>query len=293
MRGIFFLLLLCWSWMSLAAASEPEAVRVEGVLKPGGWAVVTAPAGSKLHYGGHVVKFDRLGQLPVGFARDSHSPAQLVVNLPNGGKVVRQITLAPRHYDIQRINGLKKKYVSPDPKTLAKIRADIAAARAARKRFLRQVAGWRERPFLWPVGGIVTGVYGSQRILNGKPRRPHFGVDIAAPRGTAVHAPADGVVTLAQKMVLSGNTLMIDHGYGLRSTFMHLSRLFVKPGERVRRGEKVAEVGATGRATGPHLHWGMSWFSTRLDPTTFVGVAVHKGDRVRALTSTVERPAGK
>ncbi len=291
-RVVLGLFLPLWLWAAVARG-DTAPVRVEGVLKPGGWAIVTAPAGSELRFGGHVVKFDWLGRLPVGFARDSHSPVQLVVTLPQGGQVVRQIVLAPRDYDIQRINGLKRKYVSPDPETLAQIRRDIAAAKAARKRFLRQVSGWRERPFLWPVGGIITGVYGSQRILNGKPRRPHFGVDIAAPKGTPVFAPADGVVTLAQNMVLSGNTLMIDHGYGLRSTFMHLNRLLVRAGDRVRRGQKVAEVGAKGRATGPHLHWGMSWFATRLDPATFMAVEVRKGDRVRALTATVVRPAGK
>lgn len=260
-KALLLLMITCQAWAG-------DGVSVTGKLVPGGHAQVHAPAGSVLRYGGHVIKFDALEALPIGFARDQQQ-AKLVVTLPNGKRIVKTLALKPRTYDIQRINGLKKKYVSPDEKTLKQIYADIAAAKAARKLFLRQPKGWQET-FAWPTYGVVSGVYGSQRILNGKPRRPHYGVDIAAPTGTPVFAPASGKVTLAQKMVLSGNTLMIDHGYGLRSTFMHLHKLLVKPGDWVHKGQKVAEVGATGRATGPHLHWGMSWFNVRLDPATFV-----------------------
>jgi murein DD-endopeptidase MepM/ murein hydrolase activator NlpD len=125
--------------------------------------------------------------------------------------------------------------------------------------------------FIWPLEGRISGVYGSQRILNGTPRRPHFGVDIAASVGTRAMAPADGVVTLAHPdMFYSGGTLIIDHGHGLSSTFMHLHRILVNKGQRVRGGEPVAEVGATGRVTGPHLDWRMNLFTKRLDPQLLV-----------------------
>lgn len=287
MRISWTLVLSLWSVLSWAA------VTVDGVLRPGGYGIVHAPEGSIVRYGGHSVRVDALAQLPIGFARDQRH-AEIEVRLPDGRVVNKTLDLVPRHYDIQRINGLKRKYVSPDPKTLKRIYADIAKAKAARKLFLRQPKGWLVRPFTWPSSGIISGVYGSQRILNGQPRRPHYGVDIAAPKGTPVYAPADGKVTLADRMVLSGNTLMIDHGYGLRSTFMHLNRMLVKPGQWVKRGQKVAEVGATGRATGPHLHWGMSWFNVRLDPALFVGAEqLRKGDRVKANTTEGATGAGK
>jgi murein DD-endopeptidase MepM/ murein hydrolase activator NlpD len=126
-------------------------------------------------------------------------------------------------------------------------------------------------PFIWPVTGRISGVYGSQRILNGKPKRPHYGVDIAAPTGTPVKAPADGVVSLVHNdMFYSGGTLIVDHGHGLSTTYMHLHKILVKKGQRVKQGDVIAQVGATGRVTGPHLHWGMNWFDTRLDPSLLV-----------------------
>ena len=126
--------------------------------------------------------------------------------------------------------------------------------------------------FIWPSQGPISGVYGSQRILNGKPRRPHFGVDVAGPVGTPVVAPAGGVVTLAHPdMYFSGGTLVIDHGHGLSSAFLHLSRILVKEGQRVEQGEPIAEIGATGRVTGAHLDWRMNWFEQRIDPQLLAG----------------------
>lgn len=288
MWASWVLVLAFWPGMTWAVS-----VAVHGELRPGGYGVVQAPVGSVVRYNGRSIRVDELGQLPIGFARDQRQ-AVVEIQLPDGRRIERSVVLTPRQYDIQRINGLKKQHVSPDKETLKRIRADIAKAKAARQLFLRQPKGWLQRPFVWPTGGIISGVYGSQRILNGQPRRPHFGVDIAAPRGTPVYAPAEGKVTLAASMVLSGNTLMIDHGYGLRSTFMHLNRLLVKPGSWVKKGQQVGEVGATGRATGPHLHWGMSWFNVRLDPALFVGApTLKKGDRVRANTTAVAESAGK
>ena len=125
---------------------------------------------------------------------------------------------------------------------------------------------------MWPAKGRISGVYGSQRILNGEPRRPHYGVDVAAPVGTLVHAPADGLVTLANEdMFFSGGTLILDHGHALSSSFLHLSAILVKEGQRVRQGDPIAKIGATGRATGPHLDWRMNLGRDRLDPQLLVG----------------------
>ena len=128
-----------------------------------------------------------------------------------------------------------------------------------------------DKGFIWPVKGRITGVYGSQRVFNGVPKRPHFGIDIAAPTGTKVLAPAGGIVTLAEDdLYYSGGTLIIDHGHGLSSTFIHLHKNLVKVGDRVEQGDAVAEVGATGRVTGPHLDWRMNWFKHRIDPELLV-----------------------
>ncbi|MDX1555269.1 MAG: M23 family metallopeptidase, partial [Xanthomonadales bacterium] len=126
-------------------------------------------------------------------------------------------------------------------------------------------------PYAWPASGRISGVYGSQRILNGEPRRPHYGLDIAAPTGSPVYAPADGVVTLAyDDMYFSGGTLILDHGHGLSSSFLHLSEILVEAGSRVERGDLIARIGATGRASGPHLDWRMNWLDRRVDPQRLV-----------------------
>ncbi|NCO18437.1 MAG: M23 family metallopeptidase, partial [Gammaproteobacteria bacterium] len=163
------------------------------------------------------------------------------------------------------IDGLPPAQVTPDPAVMERIRAEAAMTREARRRVDDRAdfaAG-----FDWPTRGPITGVYGSQRILNGEPRSPHWGLDVAAPTGTEVRAPAAGIVTLTHSdMYFSGGTLLIDHGLGLSSAFLHLDEILVEPGQRVERGELVARVGATGRVTGPHLDWRMNLGETRIDP---------------------------
>lgn len=194
----------------------------------------------------------------------------LTVQAPQGGIAKHPISIKPRQYDIQRIDGLPPKKVTPTAKAdLARIRADIALVRKVRRRDDPRTDF--DQPFIWPVLGRISGVYGSQRILNGNPRRPHFGVDIAVPTGTPVKAPADGVVSMAHDdMFYSGGTLIVDHGHGISTVYMHLSKILVAEGTQVRQGDVIAQVGATGRVTGPHLHWGMNWFETRLDPSLLV-----------------------
>jgi murein DD-endopeptidase MepM/ murein hydrolase activator NlpD len=169
-----------------------------------------------------------------------------------------------RSYNIQQINGLSNNKVNPNPQEVAEIKqnnADIALQRSKRERFIEP-----QFPFLWPVSGRISGVYGSQRVLNGQPRRPHFGVDIAAPEGTPVYAPDNAKVLLAHPaMVLTGKTLLLDHGLGVKSVYVHLSEIAVHVGDTVKRGQLIGRVGKTGRATGSHLHWGVSWFDLQLD----------------------------
>ena len=173
-------------------------------------------------------------------------------------------TVVTRSYNIQQINGLSNSKVNPNPQEVAEIKqnnADIALQRSKRERFIEP-----QFPFLWPVSGRISGVYGSQRVLNGQPRRPHFGVDIAAPEGTPVYAPDNAKVLLAHPaMVLTGKTLLLDHGLGVKSVYVHLSEIAVHVGDTVKRGQLIGRVGKTGRATGSHLHWGVSWFDLQLD----------------------------
>ena len=181
--------------------------------------------------------------------------------------VSRLIRIWAYPWRIQSIKGLPKRYVTPNAAQLARIQADAQTVRAVRNRPPSTMPLFIENGFIQPVAGKVSGIFGSQRILNGIPRSPHSGVDIAAPEGTPVHCPANGIVTLtAENMFLMGNTLMVDHGLGVSSIFIHLKRFRVRPGDRVFQGDVIADVGKTGRATGAHLHWGVSVGKVAVDP---------------------------
>lgn len=209
------------------------------------------------------------GVFLIGFGRNAPGHVALRVHDQAGKSHTRELIVEQRQYDIQRIDGLPKEQVTPPPEVLERIRDDGRLVAAARNRLddrLDFLAG-----FQWPAIGPISGVYGSQRVLNGEPRRPHFGVDVAAEVGAAVMAPAPGIVTLAHPdLYFSGGTLIIDHGHGLSSTFLHLNKVEVNVGQRVEQGQLVARVGATGRVTGPHLDWRMNLRGVRLDPQLLV-----------------------
>ena len=180
-------------------------------------------------------------------------------------------TLSPeqRGYKIPRIDGLKSAMVTPPAAVLARIKADGEAVRAARK--IDTPLGDFWQGFDWPAHGRISGVYGSQRILNGQPRQPHYGIDIASPLGTPVYAPANGRVTLVKDLYFSGGTIVMAHGLGVNSSFLHLDETMVKPGSFVKRGAIIGTIGATGRATGAHLDWRIDWQGRRIDPGLLVG----------------------
>jgi murein DD-endopeptidase MepM/ murein hydrolase activator NlpD len=196
----------------------------------------------------------------------------LLITATHGKKKVSKTVLVMAYeWKVQRIDGLPKRQVNPPPEALIRIKKDNQKVRAVRHSGVHPVPLFLNGGFIAPVKGPITGVYGSQRILNGQPRSPHSGVDIAAARGTAVVSPANGIVRLAAKdMYLMGNTLMIDHGLGLVSIFIHLDGINAGEGDPVEQGDIVARVGKTGRATGPHLHWGISVGSTSIDPLRLV-----------------------
>jgi len=237
----------------------------------GGVLIGKTEPGSTLRLDGEPVMVSPRGDFVIGFGRDARPAHRLSIRYPDGRHEIRSLRVAPRKYRIQRIDGLPPRKVMPRSKQdLARIRSDIAKVRKARARRdprLDFLGG-----FQWPVIGPITGVYGSQRILNGKPRRPHYGVDIARPVGTPVRAPAAGIVTLAEPdMFFSGGTVIVDHGHGLSSSFLHMRKVLVKVGQRVEQGDVIGELGATGRATGPHLDWRMNWRNQRVDPQLLAG----------------------
>jgi murein DD-endopeptidase MepM/ murein hydrolase activator NlpD len=192
----------------------------------------------------------------------------ILVTATNGDrKVSKTVRVLAYKWKIQKIDGLPQRHVNPPPEALLRIKKDNQKVRQIRQSKVHLRPLFLKDGFVLPVKGRITGVFGSQRILNGQPRSPHSGVDLAAPKGTPVRSPAAGIVRLvAKNMYLMGNTLMIDHGLGVMSIFIHLNSISAKEGEQVEQGEIVARVGKTGRATGPHLHWGISVGTTLIDP---------------------------
>lgn len=264
MRQLALLLML-----AMGMSKPASAIDLTGHLEPGGFAIGQAEPGATVLLGDDPVLVGSDGTFVIGFGRDQGSQAQLTIIHADGRTEQQMLAIAPRTYEIQRIDKLDQNMVTPDPATEARIKADQAKAKEARanpslrRDFLET--------FIWPAKGPISGVYGSQRILNGTPKAPHFGTDIAAPEGSPVVAPADGMVRLAETgFYLTGGTVIIDHGYGIYSSYLHLSRVDVVPGEEVRQGQSIGAVGKTGRATGPHLHWGLNWNETRLDPALLV-----------------------
>ncbi|WP_028116777.1 M23 family metallopeptidase [Ferrimonas senticii] len=252
----------------ICLAFSASAVELRGALTQGSLLRGQAAVGETIQLNGQAVTVADDGQFVIGFGRDAELTQQLAITSADGQRRIETIELRPREYRIQRIEGIAKRIMQPNPDDVARAQRDAKLARAARARFESSTA-WQQ-DFIWPLQGRITGVYGSQRIYNGEPKSPHFGIDIAAPSGTEVVAPAAGIVTLTEDMFYSGNTVIIDHGHGVSSTFLHLSRMLVKPGDVVEQGQVVAQVGSTGRSTGPHLDWRMNWFSERVDPSLLV-----------------------
>ena len=270
----FLVLLFSFLSFNLYAIDTVQSIgkhtSLTGQFTQGGLVIGKTAPSNQVIFAKQTILVSPEGDFIIGFNRDEPLSVKLTIQSPNGTRNSKIFNISQRDYKIQRIDGLPKSKVSPrKPEVLARIRKESSQAAQARKRD-------DERPayletFIWPIIGPISGVYGSQRVLNGKPRRPHFGVDIAAPTGTQVVAPASGMITLAHKdMFFSGGTIILDHGHGLSSTFLHLSKLLVNKGDRVKQGDLIAQVGATGRVTGAHLDWRMNLFKRRVDPQLLV-----------------------
>tara|TARA_B100001996_G_scaffold286215_1_gene226467 strand:+ start:871 stop:1719 length:849 start_codon:yes stop_codon:yes gene_type:complete len=203
-----------------------------------------------------------------GMGRDYPETAVLEIKYNNDIRKIN-IKIKKQVYKIQKIKGLPKKMVTPPESVYKRIireNKEIAKVRA-----LNSKINYIFQDFIWPVQGIITGVFGSQRILNGKPRRPHYGIDIAASKGTNILAPTDSIVRMAEdNLYFTGGTIMLDHGHGVTSVYSHLSKLLVQKNQKIKKGHVIGHVGSTGRSTGPHLDWRINWFDQRLDPSLFI-----------------------
>lgn len=250
---------------------QSASIALEGRLTQGGLVFGQTLPGARAALDGEPVMVSEDGRFVLGFGRDHGATALLVVTHVDGSVVRQALEIADREFPVDRIDGLDQSKVSGfTEEQLAKIEEDKQKKQAARAK--TDISPFWAAGFSWPVTGRISGVFGSQRILNGEAKTPHSGVDVAAPAGTPVKAPAAGVVRLAESdMYFEGGLVLIDHGQWLESAFLHLSRLDVKPGDKVEAGEVIGAVGATGRATGPHMHWSLKWVGTLVDPQLVAG----------------------
>jgi murein DD-endopeptidase MepM/ murein hydrolase activator NlpD len=246
---------------SVAASESPTFI---GSFQQGGLVLGQLAKAETVSYNGKLLKLNNKRQFLLGFGRNQPATAEIIIHQQSGDKNI-VLNIAARNYAIQKIEGVPQKTVTPSKKDLDRIKQDIAIVRKART----LISGEDDfsAGFIQPAVGPITGVYGSQRYYNGVAKSPHYGIDYAAPTGTPVLAPAAGVITMVHdNMFYSGGTLILDHGHGLSSTFLHLSEILVEEGQRVASGSVIAKIGASGRATGPHLDWRMNWLDQRIDP---------------------------
>ena len=263
------------SILLMALAGPVKAQQIDGAeilsgkAVEGGLVIARTNPANQIMLDDDAIEIGKNGVFVIGFHHDSDAPVTLRIIAPDGSVKTSLLSPRQRDYNIQRIDGLKSTMVTPPATVLARIKSDGNAVRTARQRKAPLGDFWRG--FDWPALGRISGIYGSQRILNGQPRQPHYGIDIAAPTGTPVYAPASGLVTLVKDLYFSGWTVVIAHGLGVNSSFLHFDRVDVETGMIVERGGLIGKIGTTGRATGPHLDWRVDWQGRRIDPGLLVG----------------------
>ncbi|GMU42960.1 MAG: hypothetical protein AMXMBFR25_09460 [Lysobacterales bacterium] len=250
---------------SVPAATPPDGLTLDAPLRQGQLVIGRTEPGARVSVDARNLRIDDQGRFVFGLGRDQ---LRVVLCLRLAGDKKARcagLPVASRRYHIERVDGLPPATVNPDPAEQARIEREAALIAKARERDDSR-SDFAEA-FRWPARGRISGVYGSQRVLNGNPKSPHMGLDIAAPAGTPILAPLPGVVTLVHAdMLLTGRTVVLDHGHGVSSVYLHMHRIEVREGQYLRRGEPVGTIGMSGRASGPHLHLGLNWFEVKLDP---------------------------
>ena len=256
---------LATAFLPSLARAETSRLALTGTLEQGSLIVGRTTPGTRVTFDGDAVHVSPEGIFACGLEWDRTKPAQIVAQFADSTTETRDIKPIVRDYIIQHVNGLPPKTVNPSDADAARIKEEHARLAVARKTDSEHV--WFADPFDWPAPGTMTGVFGSHRIDNGKPVASHMGVDMANGIGTPIRAPTDAIVLLTDDFFLEGGFTLLDHGHGVTTHYMHQSKRLVQPGDAISRGQIIGHIGMTGRATGPHLHWGMNWFQVRLDPS--------------------------
>lgn len=267
MQIVFFLLLALLSLNTIAFTNKIELV----TKKPqqGSMIIGKLLGKGEVFIDNHKLQLTETGYFVFGVGRDAASVINIRAKFATEEKQF-VVPIRSRTWKTERIDGLPPVKVNPrSKKTLARIAKEIQLVKAARR--TESELNFFKMQFIMPALGRISGVYGSQRVLNGQPKRPHFGLDIANKTGSTVIAPAHGVVSLVHRdMFFSGGTIIIDHGHGINSTYIHLNSIVVEVGQKIKQGDKIGTIGSTGRASGPHLDWRLNWFDTRLDPQLLI-----------------------
>ena len=248
-----------------------HAVEFEGNFKQGSFILGKTDSKSKVFIDNKEIRVSSDGYFAFGLDRDRKNNVLIKIIKDKKKKIIEKKVIK-RKYKIQKIDGLPPKKVTPPPEVYERIKKDnllIGNARAVDS----ELDFFKEK-FIYPLDKyIVTGVYGSQRILNGKPRRPHYGIDFHAAEGTPVKSMMDGVITLVENdMYFTGGTIIFDHGHGISTLYMHMKDIYVEVGQKVKKGDIVGTLGQSGRATGPHLDIRLNWFDVKLDPATILNL---------------------
>jgi murein DD-endopeptidase MepM/ murein hydrolase activator NlpD len=247
------------------------AVEFFGKFEQGSFIIGKVTKESKIEVDKRKIRLTKDGYFAFGLDRDRKN--NVIIKIHENGKTkIIERKILKRDYKIQKIDGLAKKHVTPPPEVYERIKKDNILIGKARS--INTTYDYFKNKFINPIDKyVITGVYGSQRILNGKPRRPHYGIDFHAPEGTPVKAMMDGEITLAERdMYFTGGTIIFDHGHGISTLYMHMKDVYVKVGQKVKQGDIVGTLGKSGRATGPHLDIRLNWFEVKLDPASVLNL---------------------